>query len=282
MNILSIQSHVVCGHVGNSAAVFPLQRIGIEVWPVHTVQFSSHTGYGPAQGGVFDADLIRRVIKGIAGRGILGECDGILSGYLGSAETGAAVLEAVDQVKTVAPLARYCCDPVIGDAGRGVFVQPGIPEFIKERAVPAADLVTPNQFELDYLSGRATRNRADMHAALDTVHAMGPTTILITSLHSDETPAGCIDLIASDEDGRWLLRIPELPVSLPGAGDMIAALFLAHSLQVGSTADALSCAASSVFGVLRRSVEQGSHEMLVIESQDEFVEPSETFTPRRM
>jgi pyridoxine kinase len=281
MNILSIQSHVVFGHVGNSAAVFPLQRIGIEVWPVHTVQFSSHTGYGPAQGAVFDPDLIRRLIKGIAERGILGECDGILTGYMGSAEIGAAALEAVDAVKTAAPFARYCCDPVIGDADRGVFVQPGVPEFVKERAVPAADLVTPNQFELDYLSGRSTRSRGDMHAALDAVHAMGPTVVLITSLHTDETPSGCIDLIASDQDGRWMLRTPELPVSLNGAGDLIAALFLAHSLQA-TTPEALSSSASSVFGVLRRSVEQGSQEMLLIEAQDEFVQPSQTFPARLM
>lgn len=280
MNILSIQSHVVFGHAGNSAAVFPLQRLGIEVWPVHTVQFSTHTGYGPAEGDVFNADLIRRVIKGIADRGVLGECDGVLSGYIGSAEIGEAVLQGVDRVKTSAPLARYCCDPVIGDSGRGVFVQPGVPEFIKERAVPTADMVTPNQFELEYLSGRSTRTLADVQAAIDVVHAMGPRIVLVTSLRCRETPRGAIDLIASDDGTRCHVRTPELPESLHGAGDLIAALFLAHSLLAGSTGEALSRAASSVFGVLRRSVEQGSRELLLVDAQDEFLEPSDLFPAR--
>jgi pyridoxine kinase len=280
MNILSIQSHVAFGHAGNSAAVFPLQRLGIEVWPVHTVQFSSHTGYGPIEGDVFSADLIRRVTKGIAERGVLGECDGILSGYLGSADIGEAVLETVDAVKSVAPLARYCCDPVIGNAAKGVFVQPGIPEFIKERALPAADVATPNQFELEFLSGRATRSFEDVQAAIDILHGLGPRIVLVTSLRCQETPRGSVDLIASEDGVRYHLRTAELPESLPGSGDLIAALFLAHSLLDGSVAEALSRAASSMFSILRRSIEQGSRELLLIECQDELVDPEETFTAR--
>ena len=159
MNILSIQSHVAYGHVGNAAATFPLQRIGAEVWPIHTVQFSNHTGYGAWTGRVFEADLITELMEGIAQRGVLGQCDGVLSGYMGSAETGAAILDAVARVKAANPNARYCCDPVIGDVGRGVFVRPGIPEFMRECAVPAADIVTPNQFELDHLTGRTSTTR---------------------------------------------------------------------------------------------------------------------------
>ena len=129
MNLLSIQSHVAYGHVGNSAVLFPLQRLGVEVWPIHTVQFSNHTGYGQWRGRVFDADMIRELVQGIGERGVLGACDGVLSGYLGSAEIGAAILDAVATVKQANPQARYCCDPVIGDVGRGVYVQPGVPEF---------------------------------------------------------------------------------------------------------------------------------------------------------
>jgi pyridoxine kinase len=157
MNLLSIQSHVVYGHVGNAAAVFPLQRLGVEVWPLHTVQFSNHTGYGDWRGQVFDAGLIRELVAGIAQRGVLGQCDGVLSGYMGGADTAEAILDAVAAVKRANPAARYCCDPVIGDVGRGVFVRDGIPEFMRAKAVPAADVVTPNQFELDYLSGRASK-----------------------------------------------------------------------------------------------------------------------------
>src|SRR3954453_22597461 len=161
MNILSIQSHVAFGHVGNAAATFPLQRIGVEVWPIHTVQFSNHTGYGSWTGRVFEAGLITELVQGIAERGVLGQCDGVLSGYMGSAETGAAILDAVARVKAANPRARYCCDPVIGDVGRGVFVRPGIPDFTREHAGSAADIVTPNQFELDRLTGRTSGTRGE-------------------------------------------------------------------------------------------------------------------------
>jgi pyridoxine kinase len=277
VNILSIQSHVAYGHVGNAAATFPLQRIGVEVWPVHTVQFSNHTGYGAWTGRVFEASLITEVVQGIAARGVLARCDGVLSGYMGSAETGAAILDAVAQVKAANRAARYCCDPVIGDVGRGVFVRPGIPEFMREAAVPAADVVTPNQFELDILSGHASATRREALAAIDAVHRLGPQAVLVTSLHTDETPGDAIDLVASDPSGRFRVRTPRLPIAVNGAGDAIAALFFAHYLRGGSAAEALSRAASSVFGVLARTAEANAREIMLIEAQEELVNPGRTF-----
>jgi pyridoxine kinase len=277
MNLLSIQSHVAYGHVGNAAATFPLQRIGVEVWPIHTVQFSNHTGYGAWTGRVFEAGLITELVEGIAARGALPRCDGVLSGYMGSAETGAAILDAVVRVKAANPKARYCCDPVIGDVGRDIYVRPGIPEFMRERAAPLADVVTPNQFELDYLSGRTSATVAEALAAIDVVHALGPKVVLVTSLHTDDTPADAIDLVASDAAGRFRVRTPKLPISVNGAGDAIAALFFAHHLATGSAAQALSRAASSVFGVLERTADAGSREILLVDAQDEFVHPSRVF-----
>jgi len=282
MNILSIQSHVAYGHVGNSAAVFPLQRIGVEVWPVHTVQFSNHTGYGAWRGRVFNGESIRMVVQGIEERGVLGECDGVLSGYLGSPDTGEAVLDSVTRVKGANPAARYCCDPVIGDAERGVFVRRRIPEFIKERMLPIADLVTPNQFELDYLSGRRTSNLAELAAAIDALHECGPHVVLVTSLNTRETPGDCIDLVVSDGSDRCRLRVPRLPVVANGAGDLIAALFFAHHLSTGSAAEAMALAASSLFGVLSRTAEAGASEMLLVEAQEEFVKPSKVFALERI
>jgi pyridoxine kinase len=277
VNILSIQSHVAYGHVGNAAATFPLQRIGVEVWPIHTVQFSNHTGYGTWTGRVFDAALISEVVQGIAALDALSRCDGVLSGYMGSAETGAAILDAVAQVKAANPRVRYCCDPVIGDVGRGVFVRPGIPEFMRHHAVPAADVITPNQFELELLSGQSSVTRDDALAAIDAVHRLGPRAILVTSLHTDETPRDAVDLVASDASGRFRVRTPQLPIAVNGAGDAIAALFFAHYLRGGSVAEALSRGASSVFGVLRRTAEMGSREILLIEAQEELVNPSRMF-----
>jgi pyridoxine kinase len=278
MNLLSIQSHVAYGHVGNAAAVFPLQRIGIEVWAVNTVQFSNHTGYGAWRGDVFSAEAIRAVVQGIEERGVLGECDGVLSGYLGSPDIGAAVADAVTQVKSANPAARYCCDPVIGDVDSGVFVRPGIPEFFKERLLPMADVVTPNQFELDYLVGRGSADLSSLAAAIDAVHERGPQVVLVTSVRTADTPADCIDLVVSDDVSRFRLRTPLLPIVASGAGDAIAALFFAHYLSTGSAAEAMALAASSIFGVLNRTAEAGASELLLVEAQEEFVTPGQVFT----
>ena len=277
MNILSIQSHVAYGHVGNSAAVFPLQRMGVEVWPIHTVQFSNHTGYGKWRGRVFDAALIRELVAGIEQRECLGECDGVLSGYVGEADIGAAILDAVATVKRANPSAKYCCDPVIGDVGRGIFVREGIPAFMKEKAVPAADIITPNQFELDYLAGCESRTLADVLGAVKAVHALGPRAVLVTSLHIDDTPDNAIDLLASDETGRFRLRTPKLRLVVNGAGDAIAALFFAHYLRSGKIRDALSNAASAIFGVLTKTAEVGAPEIQLVAAQDEIVKPSRVF-----
>jgi pyridoxine kinase len=277
MNILSIQSHVAYGHVGNAAATFPLQRLGAEVWPIHTVQFSNHTGYGGWRGEVFGAPLIRELLRGIEERGVLPSCDGVLSGYMGSAEIGAAILEAVERVKALSRNARYCCDPVIGDVGRGVFVRPGVAEFMRGRAVPAADIVTPNQFELDYLSGGASKTIHEAVRACDALQTMGPATVLVTSLHIEDTPKDAVDLLACGPDGRFRLRTPLLDISVNGAGDAIAALFFFHLLKNGSTADALAKAASSIFGLLARTQEAGAPELLMVAAQEEFVRPSRVF-----
>jgi pyridoxine kinase len=277
MNIVSIQSHVSLGHVGNSAAVFVLQRLGVEVWPVHTVQFSNHTGYGTWRGRAFDAELIRDVVRGIEERDALNACDGVLSGYMGSAAIGASILDAVERVKRVNPAARYCCDPVIGDAGKGAFVPPDVAAFMHERAVPAADVITPNHFELDHLIGRSSRTMREVVAAIGALRARGPRVALVTSAVTDETPADAVDLIACDEGGRYRLRAPRLPTPANGAGDAIAALFFAHLLRIGSASEALSRSASSVYGILRRTAEAGAPEMLLIEAQDELVNPSAVF-----
>jgi pyridoxine kinase len=277
MNLLSIQSHVAYGHVGNSAAVFALQRIGVEVWPVHTVQFANHSGYGKPRGQVFDAGLIRDVVGGIEQRGVLGECDGVLSGYVGSAEIGAAILDAVAAVKRANPAAKYCCDPVIGDAGRGVYVHEDVPDFVKRKAVPAADVITPNQFELEFLAGRICKSLNDARAAVTAVHALGPATILVTSLHTQETPENAVDLLASDGKTCFRLRTPRLPQKMNGAGDAIAALFFAHYLRSGRIDEALSNAASVLFGVLAKTAAAGAAELALITAQDELVNPSRMF-----
>lgn len=277
MNLLSIQSHVAYGHVGNASAVFPMQRLGVEAWPIHTVQFSNHTGYGAWKGRVFDGPTINELVDGIADRGVLPKCDGVLSGYQGSAEIGGAILAAVARVKAANSAALYCCDPVIGDVGRGVFVRPGVPEFMKAEVVTKADIVTPNHFELDYLSGSEARTLPAMKAAIGAVQAMGPRVVLVTSAHTDDTPADSIDLIAGEGGRFWRVRTPKLGVSVNGAGDCIAALFFVHYLRSRSAGEALAKATASTYGLLKRTADAGSREILLVEAQDEFVTPTTTF-----
>src|SRR5919202_1436301 len=178
MNVLSVQSWVAYGHVGNAAALLPMQRLGVEVWAVNTVQFSNHPGHGDWRGQVFAGEAVREVLAGIEARGVLPACDGVLSGYLGDMGVGEAVLDAVARVRAANARALYCCDPVIGDMDRGVYVRPDIPEFMRARAVPAANVVTPNHFELELLAGRAVRDAADLKAAVAAVHALGPRSVL--------------------------------------------------------------------------------------------------------
>jgi pyridoxine kinase len=278
MNILSIQSWVAYGHVGNASAVFPLQRLGAEVWAINTVQFSNHTGYGAWTGQVFTGDAVRELVDGIASRGVLGRCDAVLSGYMGDAGIGEAILNTVARVRAANPAALYCCDPVIGDEGRGVYVRPGIPALIRDRALPEADIAKPNAFELTALTGLPCRTLVQAKQAIGRLQTMmrpaGPRSVLLTSLRADETPSGCIDLLAAEAGRFYLLRTPLLPVSVNGAGDAIAALFLFHRMQSGSPAAALDAAGSSVFGLLRRTAEAGSRELLTVAAQEEFVRPS--------
>jgi pyridoxine kinase len=283
LNIMSIQSHVAYGHVGNSSAVFPMQRLGCEVWPIHTVQFSNHTGYEEGWAGrVYDGQMIDEVVGGIARLGKLKECDGVLSGYMGSSDIGHAILAAVGRVREASPGSAYCCDPVIGDLGKGIFVRSGVPEFVKGRAVPAADIITPNQFELNYLSGVETGTMDGVRKAIDIVHGLGPKVILVTSVVTDQTPVDSIDMVASAGGELWQLRTPLLDVSVNGAGDAIAAVFFVHWLRTASISYALALAGSSIFGLLVRTESEKSRELASVLAQDEFVQPTRMLRPERL
>jgi pyridoxine kinase len=282
LSILSIQSHVVYGHVGNSAAVFPLQRIGCEVWPIHTVQFSNHTGYPDWRGRVFDAGLIDDCVTGLAARGALERCDGVLSGYMGSPEIGAAIVRAAEAVRAKNPAAVFCCDPVLGDVGRGLYVREGVAEFMRERALPAAAILTPNHFELDLLSGLASTNIAGARKAVNALHARGPRVILVTSLALDDTPPDAIDMLVSENGALSLLRTPKEQVHANGAGDVTAALFLAHWLRTRNAPEAIARAASSVYGLIAATAKTGSRELEIIAAQEEFVSPSRLFVAERI
>src|SRR3954453_18846394 len=224
--ILSIQSSVAYGHVGNSAATFPLMRMGVEVWPVLTVHFSNHTGYERWRGPLLRADDVADVIRGIDERGVLARCDAVLSGYQGGADVGAVILDAVALVKSRNPDAIYCCDPVLGDVGRGIYVRTGIPELMRDRVVPAAQIITPNQFELELLTGRRTATLPEVLAAgaarpaprpegglgaRAPPPALGPEGVLVTSALLEDAVPDTIDMVAVAGEGAWRVSTPLLP-----------------------------------------------------------------------
>jgi pyridoxine kinase len=282
VKILSIQSSVAYGYVGNSAAAFALQRLGHEVWPVFTVHFSNHTGYGAWRGPLLAPGDVAEVIAGIADRGVLGSADAVLSGYQGDPAVGAVILDAVDQVKAVNPDAVYCCDPVMGDVGRGLFVREGIPRYMRDVVVPRADIITPNHFELDFLAGRVTTSLTEVLAAVDVVRATGPRHVLVTSVVHSDAPAGSVDVVAVSDEGAWAVTTPLLPINPNGGGDVTAALYLAHLWTTGSPAAALERTVASVFAVLEATLATGSRELELISAQDVIADPPPGLTSRRL
>ena len=277
MSILSIQSLVAYGHVGNSAALFPLQRLGKEVWPVMTVHFSNHTGYGDWRGPLLSAEDVADVIQGVEDRGVLDRCEAVLSGYQGAEDVGAVILDAVAKVKAHNPDAIYCCDPVMGDVGRGMFVRPGIPVLMRDRVVPAADVVTPNHFELDFLAGRSSSTVEELLEAVDAVRASGPSVVLVTSTVLADTPDDRLDLVAVSGEGAWRTRTPRLSFSPPGAGDLTAAVFLANLLDGHPLDVALARTTSSVFAVVEATEQAGAREMRLVQTQDRLADPPMEF-----
>lgn len=277
MKILSIQSAVAYGHVGNSAAVFPLQRIGVEVLPVSTVLFSNHTGYGAWRGPLISPDDVREVITGIEERGVLSNVDVVLSGYQGGEGIGDVILDAVARVKAANPTAIYSCDPVMGNAKSGCFVAPAIPILLREKVVPQADIITPNQFELGFLTDTEPDTLESTLASVDKAFAMGPSTVLVTSVERPDRPEGTIEMLAADQSGAWIVQTPHLPLKANGSGDVTAALFTAHYRESGSAAIALARTASSVFDLLENTLNSGERELQLVESQEAYAHPRMQF-----
>ncbi|CAB0565667.1 pyridoxamine kinase [Corynebacterium diphtheriae] len=273
MNILSIQSHVSYGHVGNSAAVFPLQRIGHEVWPIHTVNFSNHTGYGQWGGELIPAAQVRNVIDGMEQRGAFERIDAILSGYQGGSDIADVIVDAVARIKEANPQAVYACDPVMGNAKSGCFVSDLIPPLLRDKVVPVADIITPNQFELEYLTGVPAHDTTSTLEAIAAAQEMGPNTVLVTSVRRPETPADAIEMIAANEQGAWLVRTPFIDFKRNGSGDVTAALFTGHYIRERNAADALARTASSVFDLIETTFTADSRELLIIESQEAIAHP---------
>lgn len=284
MNILSIQSHVAFGHVGNSAAVFPLQRLGHSVWPVDTTSFSNHLGYKTWTGRVRPPGEVREIIEGLRQLGVLSACDAVLSGYLGDPATADAVREAVERVRAGNPKAVYCCDPVIGDDATGVFVQPGVPVALAQTLLPLADIALPNAFELRQFTGGATDS---LTAAIASAHRlrerMRPgAMVVVTSLSRRDGPADRIETLAVGPQSAWLAATPRYDVPANGAGDCFAALFLGHWGRMQDLEFALGFAVGAIHAVIKATAEARVNELMLIPMQHELAPTKFDFPPRRV
>jgi pyridoxine kinase len=280
--ILSIQSSVAYGHVGNSAVTFPLMRMGVEVWPVITVHFSNHTGYQAWRGPLLSSADLSDVVRGIDERGVLGEVDAVLSGYQGGEDIGAMILDTVALVKLRNPAAIYCCDPVLGDTDRGYYVRPGIPELMRQQVVPAAQIITPNQFELASLTGLPVTTMEEVLKAADAARRLGPDVVLITSVVRGDAPANTIEMVAVDAEAAWLVTTPRLPQTFTGSGDVTAATFLAKLLATGNLPGAMAQTAAIIFGLLEVTTASGRTELALVAAQEELVRPRHNFEPVRL
>ncbi len=277
-NVLSIQSHVVFGHAGNSAAVFPMRRMGINVWPLNTVQFSNHTQYGRWTGSVVDSDELTRVIEGIGAIGVLSRCNAVLSGYLGTPDQGRAVVEIVRMVKAVNPKAFFVCDPVMGATGDDT-VEPGIQEFLVSTMPEIADVMTPNHAELQKLTGRTIETVEEAVTACRELIARGPRTVLVKHLIDRNSRADAFNMLAVTRAQAWFAQRPLYPFARHpvGVGDLTSAVFLARTLLGDSLRDALEHTLAAINAVVKTTYEAGRYELEIVASQDEIVNPTDRF-----
>jgi pyridoxine kinase len=281
MSVISIQSQVAFGHVGNSAAVFPMQMHGIDVTAVPTTLLSNRPGYPTIRGRVLDAPLVADLLRGVEERGVVDTCEMILSGYLGSAEIVAVVADFVARARASNPALRYCCDPVLGDRDRGLFVHADIPPLVRQRLCRLADIITPNHFEFEFLCGAKATTTNQMIEAARALMAQGPSTIVVTSAELEDTPDDAIETLAIEQSRNgfkaWRVRTPKLPISPSGTGDLFASLLVSARVRGSDTPDALSHAASAIFAVLEKTAARGTEEMRIVESAELLVHPKRRF-----
>ena len=285
-NILSIQSHVVFGHAGNSAAVFPMRRIGVNVWSLNTVQFSNHTQYRQWTGTVMSASHLIEIADGINDIDELKRCDAVLSGYMGSPEQGNAIIEIVKKVKAVNPNAIYFCDPVMGHPEKGCFVAPGVSEFLCNTALPVADMMAPNILELEELNGKQRINNVDEAIlACRELCKKGPKAILVKHLSRAGYKINRFEMLLVTSDEAWHIDRPlvDFGVRQPvGVGDMTSGLFLANILLGKSLVEALEHTTSAVYAVMLETLKQDEYELQLVAAQNEIEKPAQWFNANKI
>ncbi len=272
MQIVSVSSHVAFGHVGNAALSFPLRRLGVEVVPVMTVLLSNHLGYERYGGQILPGEMVAKVLAGLTELGVITQSDGLLSGFLGTPEATLATAEAAAAFKGAHPDRPFCLDPVLGDRGKGLYMPATVVEAMHTHLLPHAQMMTPNLFELETLSGRTVETRADTIAAARALIARGPDAILATSAHTQETAAGRSEVVLTTAQEAWLLSTEHLTFTIEpnGSGDLLAALWLYEVLTGHSYLQAAQRALARLHGLLRATAAKDRRELIMVEAQDSF------------
>jgi pyridoxine kinase len=273
-NVLSIQPHVVFGHAGNSAAVFPMQRLGVNVWPLETMQFSNHMQYGHWAGSAIDAPQMAELVDGIGAIGMLRRCDAVLSGYMSSMGQAQAVVDIVRSVKAANPRAWYFCTPVIG-AGAGSDVD----EYVLGTMPGIADGIAPTHDGLQKLVGRAVETADEAVLACREVIRRGPKIVLMKQLLDRNSPADRVNLIVVTESEAWMSQHPRYPFARQpvGVSDLTSAVFVARRLAGDTVRTAFEHTVAAVHAVLKATYDARSYELEIIAAQDDIANPRESF-----
>lgn len=260
--VISIQSQVVHGHVGNSAAVYPMQAEGVTVAAVPTTLLSNHPGYPTLRGRVLEAELVADLLIGVEERGLVLTAQALLTGYLGSPAVGAVVADFLARSRRTNPALPIICDPVLGDDDLGVFVAEGMLAVMRDLMTPQAAVMTPNQFELELLTGLPARTEEDLLVAAGALAARGPSAIVATGCTLADTKPGEVETVLWQREAA-LVRIatPRLPIRPCGTGDLVTALMTAHLAKGAPLEAAVRAAVAGTLRVLERTMAAGTEEM---------------------
>ncbi|MEW6256310.1 MAG: pyridoxal kinase [Pseudomonadota bacterium] len=269
MLVISIQSQVVHGHVGNSAAVYPMQAKGVTVAAVPTALLSNHPHYPTMRGQILDAGLVGDLLRGVEERGLVEHAAVLLTGYLGSPEIACRVRDFVVDARKRNPRLIYLCDPVIGDDDLGVFVADGMAELFRDQLVPLASLITPNPFELEYLTGRKARDAGNLLAACKEIADRGCPAVIATGCTLTDTASAQVETILYEtglcEAGNMLrIATPRLPIRPCGTGDLLAGLIAAHLAKGATLPDAMRHAVEGTHAVLQKTHDAQAEEMCLV------------------
>lgn len=260
IDVISVQSQVVYGHAGNSAAAEPLRQLGLRVAEVPTTLLSNAPVYPTTRGRVLPADWVADLLRGVDERGLPSRAGMLLSGYLGTAAIGKALADWIEEVLPRHPQLRYCLDPVLGDVHIGLYVETGLVDVVRERLLPHAWLLASNAFELGQLCGHACATEAE---CLEVARELQRGSVAWVVVHGIELADDRLGALAVGPDVAYRLGTPKLPIDVTGTGDVFAALLAGLLLRGEALPRAFERATAGVYVALEQTLRAQVEELEV-------------------